>query len=184
MLDEEGLTLHIIHISFLYNKGSLTIFLITFLSVAEENEPPINEGLGDDDNAEVASPLEEYPLNVTANTGDITNGKLLIQRLMTKLKDFNKFLEDLIDEFDEPANASKVIDPGFNNPVSVDDLKKPIDTASTPPPPPLIDTVPPQPPLPESEGSETESNRRRRPKPTRRPKPPGRPPRGNDGVRG
>ena len=135
----------------------------------------------------MASPLEEYPLNVTANTGDITKekGQLLIQRLMTKLKDLNTFLEDLIDEFDEPANASKVIDPGFNNPISVDDLKKPIDTAtaSTPPPPPLIDNVPPQ-PLPESEGSETESNRGRKPRTTRRPKPPVRPPRGNNGVKG
>ena len=171
-------------ISFLYNQGSLTIFLITIFSV-EENEPPINEGLGDDDNAE-ASPFEELPLNVTADTdGDITKAKveLLIQRLMTKLKDLNMFLEDLIDEFDEPANASKVIDPGFNNPISVDDLKKPIDPTSTPLPPPLIDTVPP-PSLPESEGSETESNRGRKPRPTRRPKPPVRPPRGNNGVKG
>ena len=152
---------------------------MTFLSVdeiAEEHEPPINEGLGDG-NAEVESPVGEGSLNVTANG---SKGELLIQRLMTKLKDFNKFLEDLIVEFDEPDHDSKVIDEGFNNPISVDDLKKRIDPASTTPQLPIMEDPSPTRPLPETEGSETESNRGNLPRGTRKPKPPVRPPRGND----
>ena len=154
---------------------------MTFLSVdeiAEAHEPPINEGLGDG-NAEVASPVGERSLNVTANGA---RGELLIQRLMTKLKDFNKFLEDLIVEFDEPDHDSKVIDEGFNNPISVDVLKKRIDPTSTSTTTelPIIEDPSPTRPLPETEGSETESNRARKPQGTRRPKPPIRPPRGND----
>ena len=159
---------------------------MTFLSVdeiAEEHEPPINEGLGDgnhDGNAEVASPVGERSLNVTANGGDTAKGELLIQRLMTKLKDFNKFLEDLIVEFDEPDHDSKVIDEGFNNPISVDDLKKRIDPTSTTTELPIIEDPSPTRPLPETEGSETESNRGNLPRGTRKSKPPVRPPRGND----
>ena len=162
---------------------------MTFLSVdeiAEEHEPPINEGLGeqrDDDNAEVASPVGERSSNVTANGGDIAKGELLVQKLMTKLKDFNNFLEDLIGEFDEPDHGSQVIDEGFNDPISVDDLKKRIEptptSSPTPPLPPMIDPAPPR-PLPETEDSESESNRARKPPGTRKPKPPMRPPRGND----
>ena len=158
---------------------------MTFLSVdeiAEEHEPPINEGLGDgnhDGNAEVASPVGERSLNVTANGA---KGELLIQRLMTKLKDFNKFLEDLIVEFDEPDHDSKVIDEGFNNPISADDLKKRIDPTSTSTTPqlPIMEDPSPTRPLPETEGSEAESNRGNLPRGTRKPKPPVRPPRGND----
>ena len=113
-------------------------------------------GLGEDANTEVASPVVEQASNTTADDGNEFKGAELVKRLMTKLKDLNRFLEELIDEFDDHDHDS-VIDEGFNDPIVVEPRK-------------LID---PAPTLPESEGSESksEANRRRQKPPSGRPKP-------------
>ena len=127
---------------------------------AEEKEPPINEGIGEgigyENSEEVASPVGERSLNDTTDNGNDLKATELVNKLMTKLKDLNKFLEDLIDEFDDHDHNSPVIDKGFNDPLVVDDPMKPIDLAS---------------PRPESEGSESEldlDRRKTRRPPTRR----------------
>ena len=104
----------------------------------------------------MASPVVERASNITADDGSEFKGAELVKRLMTKLKDLNRFLEELIDEFDDHDHDS-VIDEGFNDPIVVEPRK-------------IID---PLPPLPESEGSETDSeaNRRRKKPPGGRPKP-------------
>ena len=113
-------------------------------------------GLGEDADTEVASPVVERASNITADDGNEFKGAELVKRLMTKLKDLNQFLEELIDEFDDHDHSS-VIDEGFNDPIVVEPRKL-IDPAST---------------LPESEGSESESeaNRKRKKPPGGRPKP-------------
>ena len=134
----------------------IIFFVLSVDGAAEEEEPPINEGIGYENSEEVASPVGERSLNDTTDNGNDLKATELVNKLMTKLKDLNKFLEELIDEFDDHDHKSPVIDKGFNDPLVVDDPMKPIDLAS---------------PRPESEGSESEldlDRRKTKRPPTRR----------------